>query len=54
VIAPKLKSLEAERQSICTQLVAVNDQGKPVAIHPAAIKNYLEHDVFIRKHSLSF
>jgi site-specific DNA recombinase len=49
VIAPKLKSLEAERQSICTQLVAVNDQGKPVAIHPAAIKNYLADVLAMRE-----
>lgn len=42
VIAPKLRALEAERLSVEEQLAAANDQGKPVAIHPAAIKNYLD------------
>jgi hypothetical protein len=41
VIAPKLKSLEAERRSVAEQLAAASDLGKPVVIHPAAIKNYL-------------
>jgi hypothetical protein len=42
VIAPKLRALEAERLAIEEQLAAANDKGKPVAIHPAAIKNYLD------------
>jgi hypothetical protein len=41
VIAPKLKALEAERLSVEEKLAAADDKGKPVALHPAAIKNYL-------------
>jgi site-specific DNA recombinase len=41
VIGPMLKALEAERLSVEEQLAAANDQDKVVAVHPAAIKNYL-------------
>jgi site-specific DNA recombinase len=41
VLAPKARALEAERLSVEEQLAAANE-GKPVAIHPAAIKNYLD------------
>lgn len=51
VIAPKLKALEAERLSVEEQLAAANDKGKPVAIHPAAIKNYLD-DIAAMRDSL--
>jgi hypothetical protein len=51
VIAPKLKALEAERLPVEEQLAAANDKGKPVAIHPAAIKNYLD-DIAAMRDSL--
>jgi site-specific DNA recombinase len=41
VIRPKLRALEAERLSVEEQLAAANDKGKSVAIHPAAVRNYL-------------
>ena len=42
VLAPKARALETERLAVEEQLAAANDKGKAVAIHPAAIKNYLE------------
>ncbi|MHC6153526.1 recombinase family protein [Bradyrhizobium elkanii] len=41
VIGPKLRALEAERLSVEEQLAAADDKGKAVALHPAAIRNYL-------------
>jgi site-specific DNA recombinase len=41
VIAPKLKALEAERLAVEEKLAAADDKGKPVALHPAAMNNYL-------------
>jgi hypothetical protein len=51
VIGPKLRVLEAERLSVEEQLTAANDKGKPVAIHPAAIKNYL-NDIAVMREAL--
>lgn len=48
MITPKLRALEAERLSLEERLAAANDKGKPVAIHPAAIKNYLDDIVAMR------
>jgi site-specific DNA recombinase len=41
VIAPKLKALHAEGLSVQEQLAVADIKGKPVTIHPAAIRNYL-------------
>jgi hypothetical protein len=49
VIAPKLKASQAEGQSVQEQLSAADDKGKPVAIHPAAINNYLKDIAAMRK-----
>ncbi|MCC8957246.1 hypothetical protein H8B02_28570 [Bradyrhizobium sp. Pear77] len=41
VVGPKLRALEAERLSLEEQLAAAEDKAKTVALHPAAIRNYL-------------
>ena len=41
VVGPKLKALEAERQTIEQGLAAAREQNRTVAIHPASIKAYL-------------
>jgi site-specific DNA recombinase len=51
VIGPKLRALEAERLSVEEQLAAANDKGKAVAIHPAAVKNYLT-DIAVMREAL--
>ena len=48
-MAPKLRALEAERLSVEEQHAAADDKGKPVAIHPAAIKNYLKDVAAMRE-----
>ncbi|HVX74862.1 MAG TPA: hypothetical protein VHB49_01965 [Bradyrhizobium sp.] len=51
MIGPKLKALEAERLSVEEKLAAANDKGKAVALHPAAVQNYLA-DVQIMRAAL--
>jgi hypothetical protein len=40
-VAPRIKSLKAEKLSVAEQLDAATDKKKVVTVHPAAIKNYL-------------
>jgi site-specific DNA recombinase len=49
VIAPKAQALEAEKATIAEQLAAADDKRQTVAIHPAAIKNYLKDVAAMRE-----